>query len=211
MKLGIFKFITEEKFDNSFGEKFRGFVGNKYKDVVMFHNHISLYEFLYKSPLVQYKIIDGYLSIIGINEGIDIIFKYLLNLTEINIQENIYPILNIIIEEKEVEVTVGQTLNRYRFETLWIALNSENYNRFKEGAYDLNKALTNNIIEFFKMIGLWADKPILVNGVFTKHSITKKDTRLIGFAGEFVCNVDLPDYIGLGKRKSIGFGTVKKA
>ena len=73
----------------------------------------------------------------------------------------------------------------------------------------MNKALTNNLIEFFKMSGIWADKPILVNGVFKTNTITKKDTRLIGFSGEFVCNVDLPDFIGLGKRKSIGFGTIK--
>lgn len=209
MKIAIFRYITDEKFDNSQGEKFRGYIGNLFKEEVILHNHLSLYEFLYKSPLVQYKVIDGNLCIAAINNGIDVIKDKLLGLQFIQLENEKYQVKNIEVEEKECEIKIGEVLKRYRFETLWIALNSENYGKYKSGQYDLNKALTNNLIEFFKMSGIWADKPILVNGVFKTNTITKKDTRLIGFSGEFVCNVDLPDFIGLGKRKSIGFGTIK--
>ncbi len=209
MKIAIFRYITDEKFDNSQGEKFRGYIGNLFKEEVILHNHLSLYEFLYKSPLVQYKVIDGNLCIVAINNGIDVIKDKLLGLQFIQLENEKYQVKNIEVEEKECEIKIGEVLKRYRFETLWIALNSENYGKYKSGQYDLNKALTNNLIEFFKMSGIWADKPILVNGVFKTNTITKKDTRLIGFSGEFVCNVDLPDFIGLGKRKSIGFGTIK--
>lgn len=209
MKIAIFRYITEEKFDNSQGEKFRGYIGNMFKEEVLLHNHLSLYEFLYKSPLVQYKVIEGIFCIVAINNGIDVIKDKLLGLQFIQIENEKYQVKNIEVEEKECEIKIGEVLKRYRFETLWIALNSENYGKYRSGQYDLNKALTNNLIEFFKMSGIWADKPILVNGVFKTNTITKKDTRLIGFSGEFVCNVDLPDFIGLGKRKSIGFGTIK--
>lgn len=209
MKIAIFRYITEEKFDNSQGEKFRGYIGNMFKEEVILHNHLSLYEFLYKSPLVQYKVIEGIFCIVAINNGIDVIKDKLLGLQFIQIENEKYQVKNIEVEEKECEIKIGEVLKRYRFETLWIALNSENYGKYRSGQYDLNKALTNNLIEFFKMSGIWADKPILVNGVFKTNTITKKDTRLIGFSGEFVCNVDLPDFIGLGKRKSIGFGTIK--
>lgn len=209
MKIAIFRYITEEKFDNSQGEKFRGYIGNMFKEEVILHNHLSLYEFLYKSPLVQYKVIEGIFCIVAINNGIDVIKDKLLGLQFIQIENEKYQVKNIEVEEKKCEIKIGEVLKRYRFETLWIALNSENYGKYRSGQYDLNKALTNNLIEFFKMSGIWADKPILVNGVFKTNTITKKDTRLIGFSGEFVCNVDLPDFIGLGKRKSIGFGTIK--
>lgn len=211
MNIAIFRFVTDEKFDNSQGEKLRGYIGNLFKDKVLLHNHVSLYELLYQSPLVQYKIIDGVLCVLGINKGIEVIKENLLSIKEILLDSKKYLVKEIKVEEFEHNLVIGESLNRYRFETLWIALNSENYARYKEGKYDLNKALTNNLIEFFKMSGIWADKPILVNGIFKANPVTKKDTKLIGFSGEFVCNIDLPEFIGLGKRKSIGFGMIKRA
>ena len=33
---------------------------------------------------------------------------------------------------------------------------------------------------------------------------------MLGFVGEFITNVSIPDDISLGKRKSIGMGRIKK-
>jgi len=33
---------------------------------------------------------------------------------------------------------------------------------------------------------------------------------MLGFLGEFEVNFDIPDYLGIGKSVSRGFGTVKK-
>ena len=79
-----------------------------------------------------------------------------------------------------------------------------------ETKIDFNKKLRNNILEFFKSINVWVDNQILVKGEYKTTPIKKKDTILIGTSGTFYTNANLPDYIGLGKRKSIGFGTIKR-
>ena len=43
------------------------------------------------------------------------------------------------------------------------------------------------------------EKEVIIKGI--KH---------IGFVGEFKVNFDIPDYLGLGKSVSKGFGTIKK-
>jgi hypothetical protein len=209
MKVAVFKFITEENFVQSDAEKLRGFMGNKYQDNVLFHNHLSLYEFLYKSPLIQYKVLDKKLCIIGINEGIEVLKENIMDLREVDIKNNKISILNIQVEENEKELKVGASLNKYKFETLWIALNSNNYSRYKKGEYTLDKALVNNLLEIFSMEKIFVEQEILAKGTYNTHTIIKKDTKLLGISGEFISNVELPDYISLGKRKSIGFGTIK--
>ena len=79
-----------------------------------------------------------------------------------------------------------------------------------KGELSLNDQLRNNIIEFFKMCNIWADKKIIVTGEFREEKMYKKDIEVLGFGGEFSTNVLLPDGISLGKRKSIGLGRIKK-
>lgn len=60
------------------------------------------------------------------------------------------------------------------------------------------------------MCKVWADKKIIVNGNFKENIFIQKDIKIKGFYGEFLTNVNLPDDISLGKRKSIGLGRIKK-
>ena len=43
-----------------------------------------------------------------------------------------------------------------------------------------------------------------------KDKIIEKDTTILGFTGTFKTNVNLPDLIALGKRKSVGYGLIKR-
>ena len=45
---------------------------------------------------------------------------------------------------------------------------------------------------------------------FKGKEVIKKGIKHIGFVGEFKVNFDIPDYLGLGKSVSKGFGTIKK-
>ena len=47
-------------------------------------------------------------------------------------------------------------------------------------------------------------------GEFEENKIIEKDTVILGFTGTFKTNVNLPDLIALGKRKSVGFGIIKR-
>lgn len=208
MEITLIKFDTEQNFRSKDIEKLRGYIGNLYKDEKSFHNHQNTYEFVYKMPKIQYKLIDNKLSIYGINEGSDLIKQNLLNLKELNINGEIIKNFKNKIDIYEEDFEVVEQLYSYEFETPWLALNDVNYKKYKKGEFDLNKQLQNNILSNFKDCKVSIDKRIMVKGNFRPVKLSMKDTQLIGFRGEFICNVKIPKYMGIGKRKSIGYGTV---
>lgn len=205
----LFLPVEEKKFENRDAEKLRGYFGNYFQEHIEFHHHIDEFKFLYTSSKIQYKIIDGCAMIMGIGEVGDLLLSLAEKIQEFKINEEIFKTIpEIKINFPKLEV--NDKKYSYKFETLWFALNQENYLKYKKGEFDLNKQLANNILEFFKMCKIQADKKIEVNGNFKPVLFQQKGTSIIGFSGEFQTNVDLPDDISLGKRKSIGLGRIKK-
>ena len=61
-----------------------------------------------------------------------------------------------------------------------------------------------------KTFQYFIDSKIMVNTKLKETTIKFKGENIIGFIGTFQVNFDFPDYIGLGKSVSRGFGTIKK-
>lgn len=212
MKLVEVIFKGRDKFSKSSAKALRGYFGNYFKNIVEFHNHLDQITFNYKSPNIQYRVIDGNLSILGINEGGDILLK---SIEKIKLDEIILEGIDNKIKEKEIKITfpeleVYDKRYDYKFESFWIALNEENYKKYQKGEFSLDNQLRNNILEFFKLSSVQATKRIIAAGIFEENKIVEKDTVILGFTGTFKTNVNLPDLIALGKRKSIGFGIIKR-
>lgn len=212
MKLVEVIFKGRDKFSKSSAKALRGYFGNYFKNIVEFHNHLDQITFNYKSPNIQYRVINGELSILGINEGGDILLK---SIEKIKLDEIILDGIPNKIIKKEVKITfpeleIKEERYDYKFESFWIALNEENYKKYLKGGFSLDIQLRNNILEFFKLCGVQAEKRIIATGEFEENKIIEKDTIILGFTGTFKTNVDLPDLIALGKRKSIGFGIIKR-
>ena len=212
MKLVEVIFKGRDKFSKSSAKALRGYFGNFFRKIIEFHNHLDQITFNYKSPNIQYRVIDGNLSILGINEGGDILLK---SIEEIKLDEIILDGIDNKIKEKEIKITFPELEIKderydYKFESFWIALNEENYKKYQKGEFSLDNQLRNNILEFFKLSGVQATKRIIAVGEFEENKIIEKDTVILGFTGTFKTNVNLPDLIALGKRKSVGFGIIKR-
>lgn len=200
---------TDRKFNNNASEGLRGYCGNYFKNIVEFHNHLDEVSFNYDFSYIQYRVIDGNLAIMGIDEGADILLRHIEELKSVKIGEDTYKV------EPEITITfpnpeITDKIYKYKFDTLWFALNDRNYKKYINGEFSLNDQLRNNILEFFKMCKIWVDKRIIAKGNFKEEKIIKKDTEILVFSGEFETNALLPDNICLGKRKSIGLGRIKK-
>jgi len=97
-------------------------------------------------------------------------------------------------------------------------LNEENYERYQrceiwgKKKELLKKILIGNIISMSKGLGYTVPAPIKANIVKFKEVPTSlKRNPMLGFLGSFSVNFEIPDYLGLGKSVSRGFGTVKRA
>ncbi len=197
------------------GHKLRGFFGNLFKEhSPLLHNHYEDGKFRYKYPLVQYKVIDKTPMLIGINEGAMLLTELFLKIRQIVIDDQEYKILSKNITNNIINLDDLNKLRTYKFKTLWMGLNQDNYLKFKELEYlkeqkeFLERQICNNILSFYKGINYRVNERIMASGNFRPHSTKFKDKKILVFEGDFITNAIIPDYVGIGKAVSRGFGTV---
>ena len=194
-------------------EKLRGFLADKYRENTVFHNNLSDgYNYAY--PKLQYKLIKNMLSIMGIGEDVTEINKKLFEeIDYLNIDGNLIFDIQKEIEifDDEIEFT-GDKMYEYRFVTPYLPLNDKNFSKYLKREYTLEQAITNNILEVLKGLGIWLEKEnkIYVSADLQITSRDLKNVNMIAFIGNFYTNIKFPDYFSLGKRKSLGYGTFVK-
>jgi hypothetical protein len=187
----------------------------KEKNDVLFHNHEGD-KFRYSYPLIQYKRINQCASLVCINEGTEAIGLLLM-------QHD----LNCVIGEQPVQLEIDQVkANQFLIQTWqsdfsyylrkWLPLNQDNYAEFQklegiaEKCFFLEKILIGNILSMGKGIGVHFENEVRckITQISNENIVRYKGVQMISFDIEFKTNVSLPDYIGLGKSASIGFGMV---
>lgn len=198
-------------------QKIRGYLGNLFWDNSYAHQHKLDGSLIYRYPCVQYKVIDDSCLLIGFNEGLGIIKKTFFDLRRINLDGKWQEILNKGLESYFMIFSIISKQKQYTFINPWLALNEENHRKYynlvswEEKKALLEKILTGNILSMSKSLGYTVPEPIKSNILKIKEvSTSLKSTPMIGFLGEFSVNFEIPDYWGIGKSVSRGFGTVKK-
>jgi len=202
----------------SFSEigKFRGAVIDKISENdVLFHNHVGE-GFRYSYPLIQYKRIGGRAAVVCVGEGTESIGKFFAS-------EN----FELMIGDRQVRMEVENMSAKHFLVQLWdgifsyhlrkwLPLNSENYEKYTaldsvvEKYAMLEKILTGNVLSFAKGVGVHFEQQVVckIVSVEEPRPLLYKGVKMMAFDLEFKTNVSLPDYIGLGKGVSLGFGTV---
>ncbi len=195
--------------------KVRGFIGRQFSEFSILHNHINNGKFMFSYPLVQYKIIDDVIVIIGIDEGGEILKKISSELSILNLDKR-YEIKEKIIHEKEFDIKPSSEEKHYKFITPWLGLNQSNYQKYvnsknwKEKKEILNKVLVGNLLSMSKGLGIVVNKRLFAKTHFEEKIVEYKGVKMNAFVGEFKIHYDIPDYFGLGKGVSQGFGCVKQ-
>jgi len=198
---------------NCQASKLRGHIGNKFIDHPLLHNHYSKEKYLYSYPLIQYKVINGQASIIGIEEGADLIKEISSDIKELKMDKH-YIVEEKILHEKEFDINTSNKECHYQFISPWIGLNTKNYHTYvnmsswKESKDFLNKILVGNILSMCKGLGIIVNRRLFVHSYFNQTKVQYKSVNMIGFTGEFKVKFKIPDYLGLGKGVSQGYGTV---
>ncbi len=193
--------------------KLRGYIGNQF-DYPLLHNHYAGNKILYSYPLIQYHVIDGEASIVGIEEGADLLREIADDITELRLSDSYYKVEDRNIVNDEINVSTTNKEYHYKFITPWLALNKNNFERFNkiEGWKDrkvfLNRILTGNILSMAKGLGIIVDRMIYPKTRLDFANAKYKSVNMLAFTGEFRVRFRIPDYFGFGKGASHGFGTV---
>lgn len=181
---------------------------------ILFHNHDED-KLRYSYPLIQYKRIHKKAAVMGVGKGIEVISQ-LLNSKDFNYQignEQVkMRIESVNAHDNEISLTNDVDCH-YRLRN-WLPLNSENYKQYQETesmverVQILERVLVGNIFSFLKGVGIYLEERLnlVITNIQEQHPIIYKDVKLIGFDIEFKTNIQLPQYIGIGKNASVGCG-----
>ncbi len=214
---------------------FRGAVARKVgTEQVLFHHHLpsetepnaavtteeTKDRYLYRYPLIQYKRLYGKAAIICLGDAVNEIHHLFEDSNwEIEIGNSTIPlkINNLKLSECNLRVYEGEKQNYTYSIQNWLALNHENYEIYqntsslKKRIELLEKILTGNLISFASGIGWQVKKrfELEIQELQPHYTMSYKKTRLTAFSLTFQTNLFLPNYIGLGKGVSRGFGMIK--
>ena len=195
--------------------KLRGYIGNEFKEFPLLHNHYSNDKHLLTYPLIQYKIINGYPLILGIDEGAKVLNNISSQIMELDLDKK-YKITEKFLHEKEVDIKPSSEEKQYKFITPWLGLNQNNYQKYnkfeswKDKKNLLNNILVGNLLSMSKGLGIIVNKRLYAKTHFDEKIVEFKSVKMNAFTGEFKVHYDIPDYFGLGKGVSQGFGCVKQ-
>ncbi|MFH0736427.1 MAG: CRISPR-associated endonuclease Cas6 [bacterium] len=195
--------------------KLRGFFGNFFKDESpLLHNHYNDGTFRYKYPLVQYKVINRMPYLIGLGEGAELLNNLFLKINQIVIDDTTYMINAKNIKTSLEDINVHNKQNFYNFVTLWMALNQKNFRIYINCINQLEKEkmleniLIGNLLSFYKTFNYNVNEKILVKLIFEEKDVKYKSQNMVGLKVSFTTNAELPNYVGIGKSVSRGFGTI---
>ncbi|HMQ84002.1 MAG TPA: CRISPR-associated endonuclease Cas6 [Saprospiraceae bacterium] len=184
----------------------------------LFHNHTDDKGVIYRYPLIQYKVTERKASIICIEQGTDDI-HYLFQQRDLKLRigerEESFTIEDIHLQYFNIQL--WQSRLHYALKD-WQALNQENYQRYLglltevERLQMLEGLLRGNLLALATGIGWQVPAPIEVGITRLKEErrLRYKGQPVLCFSLNFHTNVSLPEYVGLGKGVSVGFGGVRR-
>ncbi|MCY6485477.1 CRISPR-associated endonuclease Cas6 [Clostridium aestuarii] len=193
--------------------KVRGFIASNYPEYDELHNHKGN-KTIYRYPVIQYKSIEGIPCIVALNEGVNVLKKIENEVDNINIENKIIDIFEKRIKYEKAEYGISNTLLKYEFDSPWMCLNDKNFKIYiksndEEKKELLKRILIGNILSMSKSMGYTVEEKINVYLELRSCNVKFKNKDMLGFKGYFIINFKIPNYLGLGKSVSRGFGAVK--
>jgi hypothetical protein len=185
----------------------------------MYHNHDNENGgFHYRLPLIQYKQDHGRPMLVCLNEGIEELHHFFSQPDwTLNLNGREAPIRIAKLQVKQCQLGVSDRQYRYHIRH-WIGLRDDNYGIYTrldgalERLYLLERTLQNQVISLLEQLDCQhPERPVSVKiqKIKDERWVSFKKVKVMAFSLEFSANVALPDYVGLGKGVSLGWGVVK--
>jgi hypothetical protein len=172
--------------------------------------------FIHRYPVVQCRQIKNTLTVVGINEGAEFLKFQSDHGEETGTAENTCRICGKSPGLVNEEFGVTATLQSYEFVTSWLPFSQENNRKFyllkikEEREAFIRTMLIGNILTLSKSLGYTVPGPLTadINMHFQKEWID--GAGIITLSGKFTMPFLIPDYLGIGRSVSTGFGAIRK-
>lgn len=177
------------------------------------HNHTPEGGTQVRYPLVQYRCHRGHAAVFGLGEGCDLLHKLT---TSPLLPEDFRAEMNT--QNQQTDVQLSEKPHTY-YIGHFLPLNSDNYQQWKhsDGLIErtrlVERVLVGHLLDFCMAVGYPVpDRGLRVTlkKMDIRPSVLFKEMKFLCFDLTFEANLVLPDYIGLGKGKSKGYGILNR-
>lgn len=186
----------------------------------LFHNHYPNGKSVYRSKgaAFQFKVINNEVFILALDEGVDFAQSFQWpNIVNMPLGKNQLAVELELFSKTEKQC--GFELSKpkyYRNVSPYIALNQKNQKEYLsfseiEKRKAIEKGLINHVLAAAKWCGVTVSHKIEINLIQMREGIPikiKDNLSFVPFDVMFEGNTEIPDYIGIGKFVSRGYGTV---
>lgn len=211
-------FFDTGKFETISATRLRGYIAAKFPECALLHHHKEGGDgVFYNYPRIQYKILNGMPVITALEVGCNPLRTIKELMGHFDLAGTKLEIVKKTSIKQDTFFGVATKTVNYSFLTPWLALNQKNYEKYQmlgmraKRKAMLESILVGNLISISKSLGYTVPAPIIAHlGRMKEVKTSLKGIPMLGFLGEFSVNFDIPDYWGIGKSVSRGFGTVKR-
>lgn len=184
---------------------------------VLFHDHTDC-GLRYSYPLIQYKCLGGYAAVQAIETAIPQAGSLLLDNCEpfkLKLGRRIAEVSVTDVLRQTFDLELSEEMSDYEI-SRWLPLNQENYRQYMsidslaERYFFLERLLVGNILSFAKGIGIFVEGEIAlsITELISTQTCRFKGIDMLSFSVRFKTNIILPEFVGLGKGVSLGFGVI---
>jgi hypothetical protein len=172
--------------------------------------------FIHRYPVLQCKQMRTGLIVIGIGQGAGYLFRFAHDQSMLGCGESTCRITARDPAVRSEPFGMADTSVTYEFLTPWLALNQQHAKKF----YELNgklqrdafmqKLLVAQLHTLAKSLDYGVTAPVSCEAKvrFRRDRISRENMMV--FYGTFSTNLTIPDYLGIGRSVSQGYGTIKR-
>jgi hypothetical protein len=203
--------------------QFRGAMAHKVGlENEWFHNHNNedpeQPKLHYRYPLIQYKLHQKHPMLLCLDKGVEEAHHFFAQPDwSLRIGKEAHDMRIQKLQLDEFNIRLLNRPQRYRLHN-WLALNSENHKAYHDTLSIatqmqlLERVLTSHLLRFAEGID-WRVPDQIEIAVTALHKVNRvsfKEFKKEAFNIDFVSNLFIPDFVGLGQGSSLGFGVVKR-
>lgn len=177
----------------------------------LLHHHGAAGKVDYSLSQVRYLVLDGVPHLVGLEKGGEVISGIADKISLLTIGQHRYRVTGIDFIEDGVYIGSNDLLS-YTSRTPWIALNQRNLAKFNQLKTEvdrcrlLERILIGNFLSLAKGLDVHLEARLQAKITNFNHRQVNTPVPMLGFKIQFVSNFLLPEFLGVGKMVSKGFG-----
>ncbi len=190
----------------------RGAIGRHFPENSLVHQHDDAGRLVYRYPLIQYRWDRSGPWMLGLGEGAHFLKQTDWIGMQLDLGGCVVTIRDTVCAFRRHAVQPTSRLKRYRFVAPWLPLSQANHERFQrlplsERSAELDRLAVAGVLLGLRGFGVdFRERLYAGFEMASSRPCRYKGTSLLGFTGQLLVNVDLPDGFAIGRAVSHGYG-----